>query len=156
MGEVSQLGQGECFGERALGAEPDLETASVVAIEPTIAMTLTKESASRPSIRPSMCPSMRLPCPPSDCTSVRLPASPLPGPPYFARRAFHTCQSCELHAFTVRNQTLKWLSSVFSFFNDSGITGLPCAGEPRLSAHHHDLSSPPQGSPAIPVSSKKL
>ena len=34
----------------------------------------------------------------------------------FHRRAFNTRQSCELHAFTVRNQTLKWLSGRFLIF----------------------------------------
>ena len=41
--EVEQLGKGECFGERALGANHDIASATVLAIEPTIAMTIAKE-----------------------------------------------------------------------------------------------------------------
>ena len=33
-------------------------------------------------------------------------------PPHFAGRAFNTHQSCELHAFTMRNQNSKWLSGL--------------------------------------------
>ena len=41
---VTQLGEGNCFGERALQAEPGRASATVTAMKPTTAITITKEN----------------------------------------------------------------------------------------------------------------